>query len=110
MNVIHGYAPVLQEGVEALVVAAQGCVEGLWEPGHLSQSPVLSPYQHSPIQGPRRQEKEAFISRLFQVYLSYYNVSSLKTLMAKDNWVLSVEFGEVTDLLATFLSFISKGV
>lgn len=52
MNAIHGYAPVLQEGVESLVVAAQGCVEGLWEPGHLSQSPVLSPYQHSPIQGP----------------------------------------------------------
>ncbi|XP_055484890.1 acyl-coenzyme A thioesterase 11 isoform X4 [Psammomys obesus] len=30
-----------------------------------------------------------------QVYLSYYNVSSLKTLMAKDNWVLSMETGEV---------------
>lgn len=32
-----------------------------------------------------------------QVYLSYYNVSSLKTLMAKDNWMLSAEMSEVTD-------------
>lgn len=110
MNAIHGCAPVLQDGVEALIVAAQGCVEGLWEPGHLSQSPVRSPYQHSPIQGPLGQEKVAFMGGLFQVYLSYYNVSSLKTLMAKDNWVLSVEFGEVTDLFATVLSFTGKGV
>ncbi|NP_001258312.1 acyl-coenzyme A thioesterase 11 [Rattus norvegicus] len=42
-----------------------------------------------------------------QVYLSYYNVSSLKTLMAKDNWVLSVEISEVRlyILEEEFLSF-----
>lgn len=42
-----------------------------------------------------------------QVYLSYYNVSSLKTLMAKDNWVLSVENREVSDPPAIFLSLTS---
>lgn len=56
---------------------------------------LLSPYLHSPARGPLGQEKVAFVYSS-QVYLSYYNVSSLKTLMAKDNWVLSVEISEVT--------------
>ena len=30
-----------------------------------------------------------------QVYLSYNNVSSLKMLVAKDNWVLSSELNQV---------------
>lgn len=30
-----------------------------------------------------------------QVYLSYNNVSSLKMLVAKDNWVLSSEINQV---------------
>lgn len=32
-----------------------------------------------------------------QVYLSYNNVSSLKMLVAKDNWVLSSESNQVAD-------------
>ena len=43
MNAIQGCAPVLQEGVEALVVAPQGCLEGLWEP-----SPFPVPAQPHP--------------------------------------------------------------
>lgn len=34
---------------------------------------------------------------LFQVYLSYNNVSSLRMLVAKDNWVLSSEINQVAD-------------
>lgn len=32
-----------------------------------------------------------------QVYLSYNNVSSLKMLVAKDNWVLSSEINQVAE-------------
>lgn len=32
-----------------------------------------------------------------QVYLSYNNVSSLKMLVTKDNWVLSSEINQVAD-------------
>lgn len=32
-----------------------------------------------------------------QVYLSYNNVSSLKMLVAKDDWVLSSESNQVVD-------------
>lgn len=39
---------------------------------------------------------------LFQVYLSYNNVSSLKMLMAKDDWVLSSEISQVADLAPLF--------
>lgn len=82
----------LQEGV-----AAPGlCVglEGAWIPFPKAQ--LLSSYLHSPAQGALGQEKVAFLFSS-QVYLSYYNVSSLKTLMAKDNWMLSAEMSEVTD-------------
>lgn len=63
--------------------------------GPLPKAQLLSPYLYSATQGPLGQEKVAFVFSS-QVYLSYYNVSSLKTLVAKDNWVLSVEMGEVT--------------
>lgn len=36
-----------------------------------------------------------------QVYLSYNNVSSLKMLVAKDNWVLSSEINQVADHSST---------
>lgn len=45
--------------MEALVVAAQGCVERLKEPG------PLSPHQHSPTQGPLGQEEGALVGVLF---------------------------------------------
>ncbi|KAK2107326.1 Acyl-coenzyme A thioesterase 11 [Saguinus oedipus] len=44
-----------------------------------------------------------------QVYLSYNNVSSLKMLVAKDNWVLSSEISQVADPThPTFLSPLSQ--
>lgn len=39
-----------------------------------------------------------------QVYLSYNNVSSLKMLVAKDNWVLSSEINQVADPTRHFSS------
>lgn len=81
---ICGCPLFLQEGV-----VARDCV------GPFPKAQILSPYLHSPTRGPLGQEKVAFVYSS-QVYLSYYNVSSLKTLMAKDNWVLSVEISEVT--------------
>jgi hypothetical protein len=40
-----------------------------------------------------------------QVYLSYNNVSSLKMLVAKDNWTLSSEISQVADCPCAFLLF-----
>lgn len=82
---------VLQEGVEAL-----GWVEGLREPEPPSPKSSSFPLSsQTPPGTPGAGELASVCSS--QVYLSYYNVSSLKTLMAKDNWVLSMETGEVSD-------------
>lgn len=45
-----------------------------------------------------------------QVYLSYNNVSSLKMLVAKDNWVLSSELNQVASPThPPFLLWVSGG-